>query len=253
MKKVLLKDEDQYNQTVNEISMTISSQNPNVLKYYETFEYNSALWLILELMKGNLTDLVSEKYGRIPEFLIAYICKEILIGLKYLHSDFRIHRDIKSDNIFISLDGGVKLGDFGYAAQLSAELESRSTIVGTPSWMAPELITGPTYNNKVDIWSLGMIVIELVEGEPPNLRENPMRALYLTVSGPPPRLNESFRWSTELNQFLEKCFTRNPDERPSACELLDDPFIMLSPDDGKLQFSNYLKNWIDSKKKPSHT
>ena len=116
---------------MNEISMTMLSKNPNVVVYYEIFNYNSYLWIVTELMQGSLTDLLMDKFGMIPEWLMAYICREVLIGLKYMHSQFRIHRDIKSDNILLSTDGNVKLSNLGYTAQLTADQSRRTTVVGT--------------------------------------------------------------------------------------------------------------------------
>jgi serine/threonine protein kinase len=200
-------------------------------------------------MKGNLTDLINDRAGSIPEPLMSYILKEILNALKNMHQSYRIHRDIKSDNVLLSLEGTVKLGDFGYAAQLTAEQDKRTTVVGTPSWMAPELVIGSRYDGKVDIWSLGIVSLEMAEGEPPNLRENPMKALYLTATGPPPSLSEKGKWSHEFNVFVEKCLTKDPDRRPSAEELCLDPFILMAPADGRQQFGTYLNNWANRKKK----
>ena len=249
LKRILLKNKQQYDQIVNEISMTVLSQNPNVVSYYESYKHNSCLWIVVELMKGNLTDLVMDKAGVIPEHLMAYITREVLCGLRHLHEQFRIHRDIKSDNILLSLDGNVKLGDFGYAAQLTAEQDKRTTVVGTPSWMAPELVIGAQYDGKIDIWSLGIVLLEMAEGEPPNLRENPMKALYLTANGPPPSLNEKDKWSPEFNRFVTRCLTKDPMMRPNTHELLMDPFIALAPENGKQEFSMYLENWIKRKKR----
>lgn len=249
LKRIPLKSQQQRDQILNEISLTTLSQNPNVVSYYESYSFNSCLWIIVELMKGNLTDLISDKAGVIPEILMAYILKEILTGLMWMHASYRLHRDIKSDNILLSLDGAVKLGDFGYAAQLTAEQDKRTTVVGTPSWMAPELVIGSRYDGKVDIWSLGIVSLEMAEGEPPNLRENPMKALYLTATGPPPSLSEKSRWSLEFNSFVEKCLTKDPERRPSAEQLLNDPFILLTPPDAKQQFSTYLNNWVNRKRK----
>ena len=229
--------------------MTVLSQNPNVVTYYESFNYNSCLWIVIELMQGNLTDLLMDKFGMIPECLMAYICREVLIGLKHLHSQFRIHRDIKSDNILLSINGNIKLGDFGYAAQLTAEQDKRTTVVGTPSWMAPELVIGSQYDGKIDIWSLGIVLLEMAEGEPPNLKENPMRALYLTATGPPPSLRDKIRWSLGFIRFTEKCLIKNPLERPSSEELLNDPFISLAHSNSKEEFSNYLKDWMNRKRR----
>lgn len=249
LKRIILKTKIQLDQIINEISMTVMSQNPNVVSYYESFKYNSCLWIIVELMKGNLTDLIMDKAGIIPENLMAYIAKEILTGLSHMHHQFRIHRDIKSDNILISLDGSVKLGDFGYAAQLTTEQDKRTTVVGTPSWMAPELVVGSQYDGKIDIWSMGIVLLEMAEGEPPNLRENPMKALYMTANGPPPSLNDKTKWSLEFNRFVTRCLTKDPRSRPDADTLLGDPFIAMAPSDGKLQFSIYIDNWIKRKKR----
>jgi serine/threonine protein kinase len=249
LKRIPLKSQQQRDQILNEISMTMWSQNPNVVSYFESYNYNSCLWIIVELMKGNLTDLIMDKAGIIPEPIMAYILKEVITGLLHLHSQFRIHRDIKSDNILLSLDGAVKLGDFGYAAQLTAEQDKRTTVVGTPSWMAPELVVGSRYDGKVDIWSLGIVSLEMAEGEPPNLRENPMKALYLTATGPPPSLSEKQKWTPEFNQFVDRCLTKDPDRRPSAEQLLSHPFILQSPEDGRQQFALYLNNWVNRKRK----
>lgn len=249
LKRIPLKSVQQRDQILNEISLTTLSQNPNVVTYFESYNFNSSLWIIVELMKGNLTDLISDKAGMIPESLMAYILKEILNGLRHMHASYRIHRDIKSDNILLSLEGCVKLGDFGYAAQLTAEQDKRTTVVGTPSWMAPELVVGSRYDGKIDIWSLGIVSLEMAEGEPPNLRENPMKALYLTATGPPPSLSEKSKWSAEFNSFIEKCLTKDPDHRPSAEELYSDTFISLAPSDGKQQFSQYLHSWVNRKRR----
>ena len=115
--------------------------------------------------------------------------------------------------------------------------------------MAPELVIGAQYDGKIDIWSLGIVLLEMAEGEPPNLRENPMKALYLTANGPPPSLNEKEKWSPEFNRFVTRCLTKDPNMRPDAETLLSDPFILMTPADGKEKFSIYLDNWIKRKKK----
>ena len=244
-----MKTKQQYDQIVNEISMTVMSQNPCVVSYFESYKYSSCLWIVVELMKGNLTDLIMDKAGDIPENLMAFISREVLVGLLHLHRQFRIHRDIKSDNILLSLDGSVKLGDFGYAAQLTAEQDKRTTVVGTPSWMAPELIIGSRYDEKVDIWSLGIVLLEMAEGEPPNLRENPMKALYMTANGPPPSLSDKSKWSQEFNDFVTLCLTKDPQYRLGAEQLLTHPFIQLSTGEGKVHFSQFLESWIKKKRK----
>lgn len=203
----------------------------------------------MELMKGNLTELVMDRAGNLPEKVMAYIAREILSGLLVLHNHHRIHRDLKSDNVLISAEGDVKLGDFGYAAQLTTEQNVRQTVVGTPSWMAPELVIGSNYDQKVDIWSLGIVMLELAEGEPPYLRENPMRALFYIASKPAPQLKNKRRWSSEYHDFVSKCLVKKPQDRSSATELLSHPFLQLVEETAKEQFAEYITDWLNAKGK----
>jgi len=185
------------------------------------------LWVVMEYMDGGcLTDIL-ELFEDIKmnEAQIAFCCKETLRALSYIHSLHRIHRDIKSDNILLDTGGHVKLADFGYAAQLTQKQQKRNTVVGTPYWMAPELIRGHDYGTKVDIWSLGIMLMEMVEGEPPYMEFPPLRALFLiTTKGIPP-LKEPHKWSADLNDFFTKCLEKDVEKRPGADELLKHPFI----------------------------
>jgi len=168
---------------------------------------------------GTIEDL------KMTEPQIAYSCKQSLKALRYIHSLHRIHRDIKSDNILLSMDGAVKLADFGYAAQLTQKQQKRNTVVGTPYWMAPELIRGHDYGIKVDIWSLGIMLMEMAEGEPPYMEYPPLRALFLiTTKGIPP-LKEPHKWSADFNDFFAKCLEKDVDKRPTAEVLLKHPFM----------------------------
>ena len=200
-------------------------------------------------MKGNLTELVMDRAGNLPEKVMAYIAREILNGLLTLHAHHRIHRDLKSDNVLISTEGDVKLGDFGYAAQLTTEQNARQTVVGTPSWMAPELVSGSSYDQKVDIWSLGIVMLELAEGEPPYLRENPMKALFYIASKPAPLLKNKRRWSPEFQDFVTKCLVKIPQNRSLTTELVSHPFLQLIEETAKEQFSEYITEWYNSKTK----
>lgn len=249
LKRINIKTSAVRNQILNEISLTVLSKNPNVVTYYESFNFNSCLFLVVELMKGSLTDLILDLAGKIPEAIMSYILKEILNGLMFMHERHRIHRDIKSDNILLNLEGNVKLSDFGYSAQLTADKDWRQTVVGTPSWMAPEVVVGCKYGTEIDIWSLGIVALELAEGEPPNLRENPMKALYLIANGAPPSLCEKSIWSREFNSFVEVCLMKAPENRPTAKQLLIHPFIQSCPAEGKTQFQEYLHAWQNKKKK----
>ena len=172
---------------------------------------------------------------------MAFIAQQMLLGLEYLHNESRIHRDIKSDNIFLTHAGGVKLGDFGFAAQLTKAHAYRTTMLGTPCWMAPELAGGAEYTQKVDIWSLGIVAIELAEREPPLITTPPVRAIYIIQTGNPPSLKKPSKWSPEFVDFTKQCLVKDPECRWSATELLQHPFIHKACP--KEVFSDFLVDW----------
>lgn len=179
--------------------------------------------MFVEFMDGGaMVDFVYYYLRKIPENLIAYILREMLKGLDSLHSKRQLHRDLKSDNVLMDMQGHVKIADFGFAIQLTKEILSRKSLVGTPAWMAPELIRKDAYDEKVDIWSLGMVAMELVEGEPPYLRMKHQQAMMSIVNREPPTLN---RGSQELIDFVGSCLKKKPAERKSSRELLEHPFI----------------------------
>lgn len=237
---------------LNEIILTKLSASPNIVNYYESYQFDGYLWLVVELMKGSLTDLIAQRSGKIPEDLIAYVMREVLLGLKVMHEQFRIHRDIKSDNILIALDGSVKLGDFGYAAQLTQEHEVRQTVVGTPSWMAPELAAGLRYGVAVDVWSLGIVAIEMALGEPPYFNESPAKALYLIVNKPSAEIPDDGRWTVKFRNFVRECLVKDPKARLSAEELLAHEFVRHVGPDAKEEFSDYLQEWLLLKKNKNY-
>jgi len=174
-----------------------------------------------------LSDILHDYHGRMKEEHIAGICRETLKGLSSIHSMHKIHRDIKSDNILVGPNGKVKIVDLGYAAQLTTVRPKRQTLVGTPYWMAPELIRGHEYDTKVDLWSLGIMIMEMTEGEPPYMEYPPLRALFLITTKGVPSLKEA-EWSQELRHFLSLSLQKDPKDRPTAADLLKHPFLHVS-------------------------
>ena len=179
---------------------------------------------MLELLHCSLKDVLLERPRGLSEALIAYIAYELLSVLVFIHSAGLIHRDVCCDNILLSSQGAVKLGDFGYAAQVTENRRKRTTVIGAPTYMAPEVINGCRYDSKADIWSFGIILLEMAEGIIG--AESPGMALFTTASEPPPRLREPARWSPALAEFLDCCLRKKPEERDTAETLQRHPFLM---------------------------
>jgi len=212
---------------ITEISIMKTSRHPNIVEYIDSYIVGDQLWVVMEYMGGGcLTEILEQfEHVQLTEAQIALVCKETIRALIYIHSLHRIHRDIKSDNILLSDGGEVKIADFGYAAQLTQQNQKRNTVVGTPYWMAPELIRGHDYGIKVDIWSLGIMVMEMAEGEPPYMEYPPLRALFLITTKGIPDLKEPGKWSDDFKDFLSKCLIKEVDARPDAKTLNNHPFI----------------------------
>ena len=170
-------------------------------------------------MNANLTEIISVKF-RIPERIINYIIKEILTSLAFIHHKHRIHRDIKSDNILLDLEGNVKIADMGFAVQLTEEKNRRRTLVGSPCWLAPEVIEKRPYGTSVDIWSLGVVLVEMIEGNPPNLGLKP-RAIFQSIVSNGITFDNPENVNSAYVDFLDKCVRRDPNERKTAEELLN--------------------------------
>jgi len=213
---------------VTEIGIMKTSHHQNIVDYIDSYIVDErTLWVVMEFMDGGcLTDIL-EQFDEIKltEGQIAHCCRETLKALSYIHSLHRIHRDIKSDNVLLTTNGEVKLADFGYAAQLTQKQQKRNTVVGTPYWMAPELIRGHDYGIKVDIWSLGIMCMEMAEGEPPYMEFPPLRALFLISTKGIPPLKEPHKWSNEFNEFFNLCIEKDVEKRPTADQLLKHPFL----------------------------
>ncbi|XP_017203117.3 myosin-IIIa isoform X2 [Oryctolagus cuniculus] len=234
------------------------SDHPNVVKFYGIYfkkdkVNGDKLWLVLELCSGgSVTDLVKgllKRGERLSEPVIAYILHEALMGLQHLHKNKTIHRDVKGNNILLTTEGGVKLVDFGVSAQLTSTRHRRNTSVGTPFWMAPEVIAceqqlDTTYDARCDTWSLGITAIELGDGDPPLADLHPMRALFKIPRNPPPKLRQPELWSAEFNDFISKCLTKDYEKRPTVSDLLQHKFItQIEGKDVMLQ--NQLMEFID--------
>lgn len=209
---------------LTEISVMKNKKHPNVVNYYDSYLVDeNQLWVIMEYMQfGPLTDLVTALILR--EGQIAVIIRETLKAIEFLHSNRIIHRDIKSDNILLGQDGQVKVIDFGFCAQLNHSDEKRRTFAGSPYWLSPEIITRKAYDTKTDIWSLGILIIEMLEGAPPYLNEAPLKAIYLIASRGKPEIDYE-RLSPQLANFLDKCLNIEPEARATATELLQHPFL----------------------------
>jgi len=227
--KIMNLSPDSINLITSEIQIMKMTRHNNIVGYVDSYivDNNKKLWIAMEYMDhGCLTEILEQfENFRMSEEEISWVCGEVLKGLDYIHSRHRIHRDIKSDNLLISSAGEVKIADFGYAAQLSAEKKKRNTVVGTPYWMAPELIRGHDYDNKVDIWSLGIVVMEMAEGDPPYMEFPPLRSLFLISTRGIPELKELDRWTPEFKDFVKLCLRTDPEERPNAEALLKHDFI----------------------------
>jgi serine/threonine protein kinase len=209
-----------------EIDFMKGCRSPYIVRYFGSYFKENELWIVMEYCgAGSVCDMMKICDNTLTEDQIAVVCKDVLGGLAYLHGLLKIHRDIKAGNILLNNQGASKLADFGVSGQLSDALAKRQTVIGTPFWMAPEVIQEVGYDLKADIWSLGITCIEMAESKPPYSNIHPMRAIFMIPSRPPPRLQEADKWSKDFNDFIIRMLTKSPDQRPTAQELLEHPFI----------------------------
>ncbi|KAM8713222.1 hypothetical protein ACLKA7_013522 [Drosophila subpalustris] len=230
-KMCTLEDEENLSDHMVEIDILSEIKHPNIVELYEAFSIDDKLWMLIEYCDGGALDSIMVELEKpLTEPQIAYVCKHMTEGLTFLHKNKVIHRDLKAGNVLLTMEGGVKLADFGVSAKNKHTMQKHDTFIGTPYWMAPELVLCETfrdnpYDHKVDIWSLGITLIELAQMEPPNSEMSPMRVLLKIQKSEPPKLEQPSRWSKEFNDFLKKSLVKDPQLRPSTEVLLQHGFI----------------------------
>ncbi|KAM4030486.1 STE20-like serine/threonine-protein kinase isoform 2-T2 [Anomaloglossus baeobatrachus] len=227
------KSEDELEDYMVEIDILASCDHPHIVKLLDAFYYENNLWILIEFCAGGAVDAVMLELERpLTEPQIRVVCKQTLEALVYLHDNKIIHRDLKAGNILLTLDGDVKLADFGVSAKNTRTIQRRDSFIGTPYWMAPEVVMCETskdkpYDFKADVWSLGVTLIEMAQIEPPHHELNPMRVLLKIAKSEPPTLAHPSRWSRDFNDFLRKCLEKNLDARWTTPQLLQHPFVSV--------------------------
>ncbi|XP_055908323.1 mitogen-activated protein kinase kinase kinase kinase 5 isoform X2 [Eupeodes corollae] len=230
IKVIKLEPTDDIQIIQQEIIMMRDCRHPNIIAYYGSYLRRDKLWICMEYCGGGSLQDIYQVTGPLTEQQIAYMCRETLKGLEYLHQMGKMHRDIKGANILLTEYGDVKLADFGVSAQITATINKRKSFIGTPYWMAPEVAAVERkggYNQLCDIWACGITAIELAELQPPMFDLHPMRALFLmSKSGfKPPALKDKDKWSPTFHNFIKTALTKNPKKRPTAERLLQHPFV----------------------------
>ncbi|KNC53951.1 uncharacterized protein AMSG_09595 [Thecamonas trahens ATCC 50062] len=224
LKQMILAQQQKLSLLINEVAIMQKSKHDCIVNYYDAFLLDDELWIVMEFLEGGaLTDVLEN--NQMSEEQIARVALDTLRGLEVLHAKGIVHRDIKSDNILVGSNGEIKLTDFGYCAQLTKERQARNSIVGTPYWMAPEVVKRKAYGPKVDIWSLGIMCIEMVEQEPPYMDESPLRALYLIATTGTPQIRNPEALSDSFKSFLAASLEVDVSLRPNATLLLQHPFL----------------------------
>eukprot|EP00043_Microstomoeca_roanoka_P006261 m.61501 g.61501 ORF g.61501 m.61501 type:complete len:755 (-) comp13344_c1_seq1:176-2440(-) len=232
IKMINMEDGEEFDDVMNEIALLERCKHEGVVGYFGSFVKNRSIWICMEFCGGgSVADAYAKLKQGLTESQIAHVTYYSLEALEYLHQSHLVHRDIKGGNILLTLDGQVKLADLGVSAQLSSTLAKRKSFIGTPYWIAPEIIAvemkmGPDgYNSRCDVWSMGITCIEMAEMQPPMFDLHPMRALYLIPKSPAPKLNEKGKWSKDFREFIKAVLVKNPAKRPSAGSLTKHSFF----------------------------
>ncbi|XP_005808843.1 serine/threonine-protein kinase 10-like [Xiphophorus maculatus] len=230
-KVIETKCEEELEDYMVEIDILAKCDHRYIVKLLDAFYYENKLWIMIEFCAGGAMDANMLELDRgLTEKQIRVVCRQMLEALNYLHHMKIIHRDLKAGNVLLTLEGDIKLADFGVSAKNTKTLQRRDSFIGTPYWMAPEVVMCETmkdapYDYKADIWSLGITLIELAQIEPPHHELNPMRVLLKVAKSEPPMLDQPSKWSRDFNDFLRKALDKNPEIRPSAAQLLEHPFV----------------------------
>ncbi|XP_051837313.1 STE20-like serine/threonine-protein kinase isoform X1 [Antechinus flavipes] len=228
------KSEEELEDYMVEIDILASCDHPNIVKLLDAFYYENNLWILIEFCAGGAVDAVMLELERpLTESQIQVVCKQTLEALNYLHENKIIHRDLKAGNILFTLEGDIKLADFGVSAKNTRTIQRRDSFIGTPYWMAPEVVMCETskdrpYDYKADVWSLGITLIEMAQIEPPHHELNPMRVLLKIAKSEPPTLAQPSKWSSNFKDFLKKCLEKNVDARWNTSQLLQHPFVTVT-------------------------
>ncbi|XP_028929188.1 serine/threonine-protein kinase 10-like isoform X2 [Ornithorhynchus anatinus] len=240
-KVIQTQNEEELEDYVVEIDILASCEHPHIVQLLEALYWEGELWILIEFCPGGAVDAIMLELEKgLTEPQIRVVCKQLLRALAYLHSSKVIHRDLKAGNVLLSAAGDVKLADFGVSARNTRTLQRRASFIGTPYWMAPEVVQCETskeapYDSKADIWSLGITLIEMAEMEPPHHELNPMRVLLKISKAQPPTLHSPTRWSEDFKDFLRRSLARDPDSRWSASQLLQHPFVLEVEDNRPLR------------------
>uniref|UniRef100_A0A8C7V5X4 Mitogen-activated protein kinase kinase kinase kinase n=1 Tax=Oncorhynchus mykiss TaxID=8022 RepID=A0A8C7V5X4_ONCMY len=230
IKVIKLEPGEDFEVVQQEIIVMKDCKHSNIVAYFGSYLRRDKLWISMEYCGGGSLQDIYHVTGPLSESQIAYMSRETLQGLYYLHNKGKMHRDIKGANILLTDNGYVKLADFGVSAQITATLAKRKSFIGTPYWMAPEVAAVERkggYNQLCDIWAVGITAIELAELQPPMFDLHPMRALFLMTKSnfQPPKLKDKGKWGNNFHHFVKLSLTKNPKKRPTAEKLLQHPFV----------------------------